>query len=132
MRQTVLVVEDEPDHRAVVRMTLRLAGYDVCEAGSGEDALARFDDLRPDALVLDIRLPGIDGLEVLAHLRSATTRATMSPWSSALHTPTAGAADAIRGDRRTSFVAKPFHPDRLIAALDSMLRPAEPAKTHDG
>ena len=124
MRHTVLVVEDEPDQRAVIRMTLRLSGYDVCESGSGEDALARFDELLPDALVLDIRLPGIDGLEVLSHLRSQRARDDVAVVLCSAQ-PSAGAADAIRGDRRASFVAKPFHPDRLIAALDRMLRPAE-------
>ena len=130
MRQTVLVVEDEPDHRAVVRMTLRLAGYDVCEAGSGEDALARFDDLRPDALVLDIRLPGIDGLAVLARVRSSRVLGHVAVVLCSAHA-TAAAAAAARGDRRTSFVAKPFHPDRLIAALDSVLGHTKGAETHD-
>jgi two-component system chemotaxis response regulator CheY len=116
----ILVVEDEPDHRAVARMTLRLAGYDVCEVGNGEDALARLDDLRPDAVVLDIRLPGIDGLAVLAHIRSSAALADIGVVLCSAHA-TAAAADAAGGDRRTSFVAKPFHPDRLIDALDTML-----------
>jgi DNA-binding NtrC family response regulator len=102
-------------------MTLRLAGYDVCEVGNGEDALARLDDLRPDAVVLDIRLPGIDGLAVLAHIRSSDALADVGVVLCSAHA-TAAAADAARGDRRTSFVAKPFHPDRLIDALDDMLR----------
>ena len=130
MRRTILVVEDEPDHRAVVRMTLRLAGYDVCEAGSGEDALARFDELRPDALVLDIRLPGVDGLAVLAHVRSSGGLDQVAVVLCSAHAIGA-AADSARGDRRTSFVAKPFHPDRLIAALDGMLGHTEGAKTHE-
>jgi CheY-like chemotaxis protein len=130
MRHTILVVEDEPDHRAVVRVTLRLAGYDVCEAGSGEDALARLDDLRPDALVLDIRLPGIDGLAVLAHIRSSGALGDVAVVLCSAHA-TDAAADAARGDRWTSVVAKPFHPDRLIAALDNMLRHTEMAKTHE-
>ena len=130
MRHTVLVVEDEPDQRAVIRMTLRLSGYDVCEAGSGEDALSQLDVLRPDALVLDIRLPGIDGLEVLAYLRSQRARDDVAVVLCSAQ-PDADAADAIRGDRRTSFVAKPFHPDRLIAALDGMLRHGDRATTHD-
>ena len=130
MKHTILVVEDEPDHRSLVRMTLRLAGYDVCEARSGEDALARFDDLRPDALVLDIRLPGIDGLAVLAHVRFSRAFGDVAVVLCSAHA-TAAAADAARGDRRTSFVAKPFHPDRLITALDDMLRHTEMAKTHE-
>ena len=107
MRHTVLVVEDEPDQRAVIRMTLRLSGYDVCESGSGEDALARFDELRPDALVLDIRLPGIDGLEVLSHLRSQRARDDVAVVLCSAQ-PSAGAAAAIRRDRRARVVAKPF------------------------
>jgi CheY-like chemotaxis protein len=127
MRHTILVVEDEPDHRSLMRMTLRLAGYDVCEAGSGEDALARFDDLRPDALVLDIRLPGVDGLAVLERIRSSSALGDVAVVLCSAHA-TAAAADAARGDRRTSFVAKPFHPDRLVTALDDMLGHSEMAK----
>ena len=122
VRQTVLVVEDEPDHRAVTRMTLRLSGYDVCEAGTGEDALARLDELRPDALVLDIRLPGIDGLEVLAHLRSERARDDVAVVLCSAHTdcrapPTRPrrSANELRGQ------AVPPRP--LIAALDTCSGP---------
>jgi CheY-like chemotaxis protein len=120
VRHTILVVDDEPDHRAVARMTLRLAGYDVCEVGSGEDALSRLEDFRPDAVVLDIRLPGIDGLAVLARIRASDALADVGVVLCSAHA-TAAAADAAGGDRRTSFVAKPFHPDRLVAALDDIL-----------
>jgi CheY-like chemotaxis protein len=66
---TVLVVEDEADHLAAVRLTLRLAGYEVWEAASGEEALDVLRARRPGAMLLDVRLPGIDGLGVLRTMR---------------------------------------------------------------
>lgn len=68
---TVLVVDDEADVRLIARLVLQADGYDVREVGSGEAAL---EDLRaegpPDALLLDVRMPGIDGWELLHRLRT--------------------------------------------------------------
>lgn len=60
----VLVVEDNPDHRYVYTHVLRLAGYTVIEAASGDDALRHTSESQPDIVVLDIGLPTIDGWEV--------------------------------------------------------------------
>lgn len=61
---TVLVVDDFPPFRAVARMMLAASGWDVvAEAGSGEDAIAAAADTRPDVVVMDVCLPGIDGME---------------------------------------------------------------------
>jgi two-component system chemotaxis response regulator CheY len=127
MKQTVLVVDDERDHRTVARLTLRLGGYDVWEASNGEEALAALAIRPPDAVVLDIRLPGVDGLEVVARMRCSDPLATVpvllcsahasAPWSS-----------VARTDPYTNFLAKPFHPDDLLAALANVLStPASPA-----
>jgi signal transduction histidine kinase/ActR/RegA family two-component response regulator len=67
----VLVVEDDPYAREVIRLSLRNAGYDVVEAGDGDQALAIARVLRPQAITLDLMLPGRDGWEVLAELRRA-------------------------------------------------------------
>jgi len=67
---TVLVVEDNPDHRYVYTHVLRLAGYTVIEAASGDDALVRTGESQPDIIVLDIGLPTIDGWEVARALKN--------------------------------------------------------------
>jgi len=66
---TVLVVEDEVDLLFTIALSLELNGYRVVKAASGEEALEVVEHERPDAVVLDIRLPGIDGWEVISRLQ---------------------------------------------------------------
>jgi DNA-binding response OmpR family regulator len=67
--QKILVVDDEPAVRGFVQYSLRGANFEVIEATSGTDAIAIISTSRPDIVLLDIRMPGMDGLEVLKHLR---------------------------------------------------------------
>ena len=69
MTATVLVVEDEVDLLFTIALSLELNGYRVVKASSGEEALGMVEKERPDAVVLDIRLPGIDGWEVISRLQ---------------------------------------------------------------
>jgi DNA-binding response OmpR family regulator len=69
--QKILVVDDEPTVRGFVRYFLRGANFEVIEATSGNDALALIRSSRPDIVLLDIRMPGMDGVEVLRHLRKS-------------------------------------------------------------
>ncbi len=64
-----LVVDDEADIRSSLRRILEYEGYEVSEAATGAEALARADADEPDAVLLDIKMPRMDGLEVLAELR---------------------------------------------------------------
>jgi two-component system chemotaxis response regulator CheY len=122
---SVLVVDDEPDHRLVARLTLRLGGYDVWEAATGEEALEALTRRHPDAVVLDARLPGIGGLAVLAELRSRPRCATLPVLLCSAHAP-ASAASVLETDPSTRFLAKPFHPDDLLAQLRGMLGGTSP------
>ncbi|MER2138039.1 MAG: response regulator, partial [Arthrobacter sp.] len=65
-----LVVDDEPNLADLIRMGLRMAGWEVAVAGDGRSAVARAREFRPDVLVLDIMLPEFDGVEVLTKIRS--------------------------------------------------------------
>ena len=69
----ILVVDDEPQIRKALNVNLRARGYDVDLATTGEEALALAAARRPDIVLLDIGLPGIDGVEVVAGLRGWTT-----------------------------------------------------------
>src|SRR6478752_6376830 len=69
----VLIVDDEPAVRAALDRALRLDGYEVELAADGREALDRLADVRHDAVVLDVAMPGIDGLEVCRRLRRAET-----------------------------------------------------------
>ena len=131
--KVVLVVEDDPDHRRAVMLTLHLGGFSPTEAGSGEDALATLQGAGPgtaesgssltggfvpDALVLDVRLPGIGGLEVLERIRGQKPTRTLPVVLISAHARLPG---AVQQDERTRFLAKPFHPDQLIEQLDQLL-----------
>jgi CheY-like chemotaxis protein len=65
----ILIVDDEPDMRLAVRNVLKLRGYEITEAGDGPSALAMARENRPDLVLLDMRLPGMDGIEVLEGLK---------------------------------------------------------------
>src|SRR5579859_1165521 len=71
MKAHILVVDDDPRITDLVRRILAYAGYSVTSAATGDDALARTLERPPDAVVLDIMLPGLDGLEVTRRLRAA-------------------------------------------------------------
>lgn len=111
----ILVVDDEPDIRSMVRLVLELEGYQVIEAGSGEQALELLMEARPDVLLLDIRLPGIDGWEVLDRIGDAPQEPRPGVVIISAHnTATAPARAAELG---CDFLAKPFTPDDLTKAI---------------
>lgn len=120
MAPTVLVVEDEPDLILMVRITLEHAGYEVLEAMTGEEALAILEDNSPDAVLLDIRLPGIDGWEVLERLRGAGRLDDLPVFMCSAHTGSITADKAVEAGCR-GFITKPFSPDDLIATLERAL-----------
>ena len=122
MGQSVLVVDDDPTVSDVVRRYLERAGYDVTLAGDGPAALAAFERDRPDLVVLDLMLPGIDGLEVCRRLR---TRDGALPV--VMLTALGEEADRVAGLERGAddYVTKPFSPRELALRVDSVLRRTE-------
>ena len=114
----VLVVDDETDIRSSLRMILEYEGYDMAEAGSGEDALARVDALRPDAIVLDIKMPRMDGLEVLARLRQADSAVPVIVISG--HGTIATAVEATKLGA-FDFMEKPLERERVLLVLRNAL-----------
>ena len=70
---TVLLVDDDPDIRRILQFTLAAEGYEVATAADGTEALAMASELQPDVMVLDVMMPGCDGLTVLEHVRADTS-----------------------------------------------------------
>lgn len=68
--ELILVVEDNPNNRKLVRDVLQFKGYEVAEATTAEDGLEMARDLQPALILMDIQLPGMDGITALTHLRS--------------------------------------------------------------
>lgn len=114
---TILVVDDEPDIRSMVRLVLELEGYRVEEAGSGEDALERLESDIPDLMVLDIRLPGIDGWEVLDRLADRPER----PEVVVISAHGASSSQEKAATAGCSFLPKPFTPQDLTSAIAKQL-----------
>jgi len=115
MSMNVLLVDDEAGIRKVVGITLADMGYKVFEAASGDEALAVFERVRPPVVLTDIRMPGMDGLELLRRIK------TMSPDTEVILVTGHGDLDmAVAGLKLDAcdFIAKPAGPDVLEIALD--------------
>ncbi|AFM00158.1 MULTISPECIES: response regulator transcription factor [Desulfitobacterium] len=115
----VLVVEDEASIRRFITLNLETAGYEVGEAESGEDALALLTTFLPDLVVLDLMLPGMDGLEVCQHIRG-----TMPDPLIIMLTAKGQDTDKIMGLElgADDYMVKPFNPFELIARIKALLR----------
>jgi len=115
----VMVVDDDVTVREVVVTYLRAAGHDVGEAADGETALTQLRDARADLLVLDLMLPGIDGLEVCLRLRSRGDDVPVI-----MLTALGSETDRVVGLERGAddYVTKPFSPRELVLRVDSVLR----------
>ena len=122
--KSVLVVEDELKIARVVRDYLTDAGYDVVMASSGEAALASARGHRPDLVVLDLGLPGVDGLDVARELR-ATSHVPI-----VMLTARGEETDRIVGLElgADDYVVKPFSPKELVARVRAVLRRSSTAE----
>jgi two-component system, OmpR family, response regulator MprA len=119
---TILVVDDDRALREALRRALTLAGYDVQVAQDGEQALELLAQTEPDAVVLDVGLPGIDGLEVCTRVRLGSRVPIL------ILTARDAVADRIDGldAGADDYMVKPFDVDELKARLRALLRRANP------
>ena len=120
-RQKVLVIEDERDIRALVRVSLEGEGFSALEAGDGDLGLALARRERPAAVILDLMLPGISGLEVCRRLRADESTASVPVL---MLTARSGEADKVVGLEigADDYVTKPFSPRELAARVKAVLR----------
>jgi len=120
----VLVVEDEAPIRDFVRINLERQGFAVLEAGSGEEGLALLEREHPDVLVLDVRLPGIDGFDVCRQVRQRNLSVPVL-----MLTARSEDLDKILGLElgADDYMTKPFNPRELVARIRAILR-----RTGDG
>ncbi|PZS35258.1 MAG: DNA-binding response regulator [Pseudonocardiales bacterium] len=119
MRGLILVIEDEPAIAEVIRINLVNAGYGAHVERDGEGGLAAVGRLRPAAVILDVGLPGIDGIEVCRRMRAT------QDWTPVLFvTARDDEVDRIVGLElgADDYVTKPFSPRELVARVTSVLR----------
>ncbi len=116
--RTVLVVDDERDLAAMVRSYLERAAFRVEVAGTGTEAVERARQLDPDVVVLDLGLPGIDGIEVCRRLRTFTDCYVL------MLTARTDEVDRIVGLSvgADDYITKPFSPRELVARVQAVLR----------
>jgi two-component system KDP operon response regulator KdpE len=120
----VLVVDDEQQIARALAVNLRARGYDVDVADTGEGALDLAARLHPDAVILDLGLPGIDGTEVVRGLRGWSSVPILVLTVRDSEADKVAALDAGADD----YVTKPFGMDELLARLRAALRRATPAE----
>jgi two-component system response regulator MprA len=120
----ILVVDDEPEIVSFLKRGLTYEGYTVDTAGDGAEALAKARDAEPDLVILDIMMPGMDGLEVSKRLRQASKLPIL------MLTAKGTVADRIKGldSGADDYLVKPFSFDELLARIRALLRRSQPTE----
>lgn len=120
-KETIFVVEDEEDIQELVKYNLAKEGYQVQCAGSGEEGLKKINAKSPDLVILDLMLPGIDGLEVCKTLRSESKTKGLPVL---MLTAKGEEADVVTGLElgADDYLVKPFSPRVLLARVKNLLR----------
>jgi two-component system response regulator MprA len=123
-KETILVVDDERNILELAQMYLEQAGYRVDSASDGQEALTRARHRRPALVVLDLMLPGIDGLEVCRRLRAG------GPVPILILTAKDSVNDRVLGldMGADDYMVKPFNLDEVLARIRALLRRAQPSR----
>jgi two-component system nitrogen regulation response regulator NtrX len=122
VKPRILVVDDEEPIRKTLRMTLEYEGYEVSEASSGSEALDKIENEPPELVFLDIKMPGMDGLEVLEEVRERTTAPQVVMISGHGNVDTAVQATKLGA---FDFIEKPLETERVLLAVRNALERKE-------
>lgn len=122
MKASILVVEDEPQLRGLLRLYLEREGHRVTDVGDGPSALAAFDERRHDLVILDLMLPGMQGETVLEALRDVGNVPVL------ITSAKRSDAERIAGLRAGAddYLVKPFEIEELTARIRALLRRSQP------
>jgi DNA-binding response OmpR family regulator len=123
---TLLIIEDEPELVRVLRSYLEQAGFSVLSALRGDTGLTTWEDKHPDLVILDLNLPGMDGLDVARRIRQNETRRTPI----IMLTARADESDQLIGLElgADDYIPKPFSPRIVVARVNALLRRSEVAQ----
>ncbi|MBI4605888.1 MAG: response regulator transcription factor [Planctomycetes bacterium] len=121
LKETILIIEDEPDIIEVIEYNFRREGYNVVSATNGEKGLEIARTRRPSAVILDLMLPGLDGIEVARRLRQDPATSGIAI---VMLTAKGEESDIVLGlgVGADDYVVKPFRPKELLARVTTVLR----------
>ena len=128
-RASVLVVDDEDMIRSVLRLTLVRAGYDVTEAESGEEALAKVQEDRPDLILLDVMMPGMDGFAVCEQLRRDPDTVDLPIIMLSARSDSQSRKESVRAGA-TKYLTKPLETNKLLAHVQEELEQTDGEALH--
>jgi two-component system OmpR family response regulator len=117
----ILVVDDDPYILELITTRLELAGYDTRAARDGRQAIERLADFRPEAMVLDINMPVLDGFGVLAHMQAQNLSARTPTMVLTARNNAGDVARAVQAGAR-DYLSKPFKDEQLLARVGRLLR----------
>lgn len=120
MSRRILVVEDQEDNRRILHDLLTSAGYEVIEALTGEDGVAVAESRRPDLILMDIQLPGLDGYEATRRIK-ANPALKRVPIIAVTSYALSGDEAKARAAGCDAYVTKPFSPRALLAVISQHL-----------
>ena len=120
MSRRILVVEDQEDNRQILRDLLASADYEAMEAWDGEAALKAVAANRPDLILMDIQLPGIDGYEVTRRIKADPALHDI-PIIAVTSYALSGDEDKARAAGCDAYVTKPYSPRQLLAKIREFL-----------
>jgi two-component system KDP operon response regulator KdpE len=115
-KKRVLVVDDHPKVLTFIEIDLKLRGFEVFSACSGKEALELVSTAKPDIVLLDMIMPGMDGFEVLKELRSFTDLPVIA------FSASPGNQDPALSSGANDFMHKPFDPDDMVRRIRTLLR----------
>jgi two-component system, cell cycle response regulator DivK len=120
MGRKVLLVEDQEDNRRILRDLLTSAGYEIREALTGEDGIRLADEYRPDLILMDIQLPGVDGYEAARQIKANPALRAIPIIAVTSYALSGDDAQALEAGCE-AYVAKPFSPRALLAKVREYL-----------
>jgi two-component system cell cycle response regulator DivK len=127
MSKRILVIEDQQDNRQILRDLLTSADFEVIEAEDGEAGVAAAAAHRPDLILMDIQLPGLDGYEATRRLKADAALHAI-PVIAVTSYASNSDVDKARAAGCDAFVSKPFSPRQLLAKVREYLPPAAPTR----
>jgi CheY-like chemotaxis protein len=118
---TIFLIDDDEGFRQVTRLTLEQMGHKVMEASNGKDALERYDPQAVDLLLIDLFMPGMEGLETIMAFRDRSPRPKMIAMSGGGRTKSSDILRAAKHLGASSTLMKPFSKEGLGAAISEVL-----------